>query len=75
MRPLNEIIIHATATRADWRVGQATSDKVAEVRRWHVDERGWRDIGYHYLIDRDGTVVFAVAPASVDVGIICEQEV
>ena len=56
MRPLNEIIIHATATRADWRAGQATSDKVAEVRRWHVDERGWRDIGYHYLIDRDGTV-------------------
>lgn len=56
MRPLNEIIIHATATPANWRDGQKTSTKVAEVRRWHVEDRGWSDIGYHYLIDRDGTV-------------------
>lgn len=56
MRPLHEIIIHATATPANWREGQRTSTKVAEVRRWHVEDRGWSDIGYHYLIDRDGTV-------------------
>lgn len=56
MRQLNEIIIHCTATRPDWWKGKSTKDKVAEVRRWHVEERGWRDIGYHYLIDRDGTV-------------------
>jgi len=34
--------------------------------------------GEDYTISYDGfiyTVVFAVAPASVDVGIICEQEV
>ena len=23
----------------------------------HITERGWRDIGYHWLIDRDGTVL------------------
>jgi N-acetyl-anhydromuramyl-L-alanine amidase AmpD len=57
MRHLDEIIVHCTATPATWRQGQTTSAKVAEVRRWHVDERGWSDIGYHYLIDRDGTVV------------------
>jgi N-acetyl-anhydromuramyl-L-alanine amidase AmpD len=28
---------------------------VSEIRNWHR-EKGWRDIGYHYLIDRDGTV-------------------
>lgn len=56
MRHINEIIIHATATRADWRDGQKTSTKVAEVKRWHVVDRGWSDIGYHYLIDRDGTI-------------------
>jgi len=33
---------------------------VAEIKRWHVEKpptgRGWKDIGYHYLIDRDGTI-------------------
>jgi N-acetylmuramoyl-L-alanine amidase len=56
MRPLNEIIVHCTATRPNWMAGRHISEKVAEIRRWHVDERGWAAIGYHYLIDRDGTV-------------------
>lgn len=33
-----------------------TREKVAEVRRWHISDRGWKDIGYHFLIDRNGTV-------------------
>lgn len=56
MREINEIIVHCTATRPEWRAGQRTSTKVREVKRWHVKDRGWSDIGYHYLIDRDGTV-------------------
>lgn len=56
MRHIDEIIIHCTATFPNWREGQRTSTKVREVKRWHVEDRGWSDIGYHYLIDRDGTV-------------------
>lgn len=56
MRKINEIIIHCTATRPEWWAGKATLEKVAEIRRWHVQERKWKDIGYHYLIDRDGTI-------------------
>jgi N-acetylmuramoyl-L-alanine amidase len=56
MRPISEIIVHCTATRPEWMAGKRTSEKVAEVRRWHVEDNGWRDIGYHFLIDRDGTV-------------------
>lgn len=56
MRTINEIIVHCTATRPEWWAGRSTADKVAEVRKWHVQDRGWRDIGYHFLIDRDGTV-------------------
>jgi N-acetyl-anhydromuramyl-L-alanine amidase AmpD len=56
MRAIVGIIVHATATRPDFLEGLPTSAKVAEVRRWHMDDRGWSDIGYHYLIDRDGTV-------------------
>lgn len=56
MRPVTEIIVHCTATPPDWRGKQPFSLKVAEIRRWHVEERGWSDIGYHYLIDRPGTL-------------------
>jgi len=56
MRSITGIILHCTATRADWWAGKRTSEKVAEIRRWHVEERGWSDIGYHFLVDRDGTV-------------------
>lgn len=56
MRPLNEIIVHCSATPADWMAGRALGDKVAEIRRWHVQDRGWRDIGYHFLIDRNGLI-------------------
>ena len=55
MRKITGIIVHCTATRADWWEGKRTSAKVAEIRRWH-QAKGWRDIGYHFLIDRDGTV-------------------
>jgi N-acetylmuramoyl-L-alanine amidase len=56
MRRLDEIVVHCTATHAGWRGGDTTAARVAEVRRWHVQDNGWSDIGYHYLIDRDGTI-------------------
>jgi hypothetical protein len=55
MRSLNGIVVHCTATHPEWWSGRSIGDKVAEVRRWHLD-RGWSDVGYHYLIDRDGVV-------------------
>lgn len=54
--PVTEIILHCAGTRADWMFGRPLAEKVAEIRRWHVQQRGWRDIGYHWIIDRDGTV-------------------
>ena len=49
MRKINKAIVHCTATPE----GRHTT--VEDVRRWHLD-RGWSDIGYHYLIYLDGTV-------------------
>lgn len=42
------ITIHASATTPSMDIG------VEEVTQWHLD-RGWSDIGYHWLIRRDGT--------------------
>jgi len=57
MRNIDTIIIHCAVTRPKWWEGKTSQEKVDEVRRWHVEDRGWSDIGYHYMIDRDGTVV------------------
>ncbi|WP_411839051.1 N-acetylmuramoyl-L-alanine amidase [Paracoccus sp. ME4] len=54
--PVTEIIVHCAATRPDWMAGRPTAEKVAEIRRWHL-ANGWRDIGYHWIIDRDGTTL------------------
>lgn len=60
MRKITGIIIHCTATRPAFMEGHSTAAKVAEIRRWHVDPKprgnGWSDIGYHFLIDRNGAV-------------------
>ena len=56
MRHINEIVVHCTSTRPAWMKDRPTSQKVAEVKRWHTQHNGWSDIGYHWLIDRDGTV-------------------
>lgn len=57
MRTINEIIIHAAATRPSWMAKNTIEEKRDEIRRWHMVDNGWADIGYHFLIDRDGQTV------------------
>ncbi|MEM9968474.1 MAG: N-acetylmuramoyl-L-alanine amidase [Pseudomonadota bacterium] len=57
MRDISKIIVHCSATRPAWMADVSTSAKVDEIRRWHTVDRGWGDIGYNYVIDRDGTVM------------------
>lgn len=56
MRPIKEIIVHCSATKPEWMDSDPLSSKVAEIRNWHVNDRKWNDIGYHFLIDRDGQI-------------------
>ena len=44
------IIIHCSDTPKEMDIGADT------IRRWHVEENGWSDIGYHWIIKRDGTI-------------------
>lgn len=50
MREIDDLIVHCSSTYDTQDVG------AAEIRRVHVEENGWRDIGYHYVIRRNGTV-------------------
>lgn len=47
MREITEIIVHCTATRAGREYG------LGDVDRWHR-ARGWKGIGYHYLVGLKG---------------------
>ena len=57
MRDIDKIFVHCSATRPNWWAGRSAQEQTAEIKRWHTDERGWSDIGYHFVIGRDGTVV------------------
>jgi N-acetylmuramoyl-L-alanine amidase len=50
MRHINQIIWHCAATP------KGRDVKTETIRSWHVNERGWSDIGYHYVIELDGSV-------------------
>lgn len=51
MRTLDRIVLHCSATEEGHPFG------AADIRRWHK-ARGWKDIGYHYVILLDGTVEY-----------------
>lgn len=49
MRYITEILIHCSATP------EGRDYTVDDIRKWHR-QRGFNDIGYHYVIYRDGTI-------------------
>jgi len=42
MAKIEYLVVHHTATSLAW--------TVEDLRRLHVDERGWKDIGYHWVV-------------------------
>ena len=46
-KPFTHIVIHHTG---------AEEKNTEQIRRYHLS-RGWQDIGYHYVIERDGKIV------------------
>jgi hypothetical protein len=48
---------HEGAPIARWATGRAqTAEILRGVHRYHTQERGWADIGYHFVVDRGGRV-------------------
>lgn len=60
MRLIDQIVVHCSFTKPrDPR--QHPLIGVKAIRKWHTDPkskggRGWSDIGYHYVVKRDGTI-------------------
>lgn len=49
MRVINLVVIHCSDSDIP------SHDNIDTIRKWH-HERGWKDIGYHYFIDKTGNV-------------------
>ena len=49
MRKINKIIIHCSATP------EGRDNTIEDIEKWHR-ARGWKGVGYHYVIHLDGSV-------------------
>lgn len=66
---LRRIVVHHTyqPTAADYLAHKRDQDRVLmikRIQRYHMLDRGWSDIGYHFLIGPDG-VIFEGRPIDV----------
>ena len=50
MRKINCIIVHCSDSDIP------DHDNIETIRNWHVKERNFSDVGYHYFIQKNGTV-------------------
>ena len=53
-QPIDRLIVHHSAS--------PRSTTLKDIRRWHVDERGWEDVGYHFVIDGFGDHLLVRTP-------------
>lgn len=51
MRKIEKIVVHCSANKED------SGTTAADIARWHVQGLGWKEIGYHYVVEEDGRIV------------------
>ena len=50
MRKIDTIFVHCSDS------DYAHHDDISVIRKWHMDERGFNDVGYHFFITNGGQV-------------------
>lgn len=50
MRSINLLVIHCSDS------DYSHHDNYGTIRKWHVEENGWSDVGYHFLILKSGEI-------------------
>lgn len=49
-RDVDRVFLHCSAS------DHPHHDSVEVMRKWHVEDNGWSDVGYHFFIRKDGTL-------------------
>lgn len=59
--PKTEIVLHCAAVPNGWYFRLTNMEMFNTIKSWHTTPppkgRGWRDIGYHYVVCPDGAVI------------------
>ncbi|MBX2852930.1 MAG: peptidoglycan recognition protein family protein [Phycisphaeraceae bacterium] len=57
MSGISKVTIHHEGwTAVNFTSQSATAERLEKIRKYHVGENRWGDIGYHYIVDRAGRV-------------------
>lgn len=51
MREITGNILHCAGVPSGWSRGKSVTDIIRIVNDWHVKDRGWKQIGYHFVVD------------------------
>lgn len=63
-RYIDKLIIHCSCSDI------LAHDNPETIRKWHVEENGWDDVGYHFIITKDGKIHWC--RPMVEVGAHCK---
>ena len=50
MRKIDTVVVHCSDTP------EGAYFDIEDIKRWHIGDNGWSDVGYHYIILLDGTI-------------------
>src|SRR5688572_29380935 len=58
MTSVNRAIIHHTAVATHWNTTSLDTSKpsLRSIQNYHIDNNGWCDTGYHFLLDKFGNI-------------------
>lgn len=57
MGRVGKITVHHSGGDDVWSASETdTADEIRKIQRYHQNEQGWADIGYHYVVDRGGAI-------------------
>ncbi|TQV82749.1 N-acetylmuramoyl-L-alanine amidase [Exilibacterium tricleocarpae] len=49
-RDVHSIFLHCSAS------DQSSHDDISIMKKWHVEDNGWSDVGYHFFITKNGDI-------------------
>lgn len=68
--PVHEIVLHCSATRSEWMHNDGLPAQLAELRRWHMEDRHWNDIGYQWVVGRVGDILAGRPESKIGAGVL-----